>query len=140
VTLTYLDSGVLIAATRNIELSGPAAVAILNDPDRTFSSSEFVRLEILPKAVYYRRTDELELYHAYFAAALRWATPVEDVIVRAIEEAERYGLAGMDALHVASALLTNAEELITTERPTAPIHRVAGLRIVSIHRTALTSR
>jgi predicted nucleic acid-binding protein len=139
-TLTYLDSGVLIAAPRRDDAVGDAAIAILNDPTHTFASSEFVRLEVVPKAVYHQQAAELRLYRAYFAAVLRWATPLEDVVARALEAAERYGLAGMDALHVASAFITGAEELITTERPTAPTHRVSGLTVVSIHRSAFTPR
>lgn len=46
--------------------------------------------------------------------------------------ASRYGLAAMDALHVAAALSVGAEELIATERSTKPMHRVADIRIVSL--------
>jgi len=37
------------------------------------------------------------------------------------EIAGTYGLAAMDALHVAAALQIQADELITTEKPTKPI-------------------
>jgi len=39
---------------------------------------------------------------------------------------------GMDALHVAAALQIQADELITTEKPTKPMHRVREIQIVSI--------
>ena len=38
----------------------------------------------------------------------------------------------MDALHVAAALLDSAEEFITTERPNAPIRRVALCAMVLV--------
>jgi predicted nucleic acid-binding protein len=48
------------------------------------------------------------------------------------EIAGTYGLAAMDALHVAAALEIQADELITTEKPTKPMHRVREIQIVSI--------
>ncbi|CCI22179.1 MULTISPECIES: hypothetical protein [Microcystis] len=48
------------------------------------------------------------------------------------EIAGTYGLAAMDALHVAAALQIQADELITTEKPTKPMHRVREIQIVSI--------
>ncbi|TRU81004.1 MAG: hypothetical protein EWV76_22055 [Microcystis novacekii Mn_MB_F_20050700_S1] len=47
------------------------------------------------------------------------------------EIAGTYGLAAMDALHVAAALQIQADELITTEKPTKPMHRVREIQIVS---------
>jgi predicted nucleic acid-binding protein len=48
------------------------------------------------------------------------------------EIAGTYGLAAMDALHVAAALQIQADEPITTEKPTKPMHRVREIQIVSI--------
>ena len=48
------------------------------------------------------------------------------------EIAGTYGLAAMDALHVAAALEIQADELITTEKQTKPMHRVREIQIVSI--------
>ena len=48
------------------------------------------------------------------------------------EIAGTYGLATMDALHVAAALQIQADELITTEKQTKPMHRVREIQIVSI--------
>jgi predicted nucleic acid-binding protein len=45
------------------------------------------------------------------------------------EIAGTYGLAAMDALHVAAALQIQADELITTEKPTKPMHRVREIQI-----------
>ncbi|MGB6294707.1 MAG: hypothetical protein WBF90_00825 [Rivularia sp. (in: cyanobacteria)] len=43
-----------------------------------------------------------------------------------------YGLAAMDALHIAPALSLDVEEFITTEKPTKPMFRVSGIQIISI--------
>ncbi|NCR40057.1 MAG: type II toxin-antitoxin system VapC family toxin [Microcystis aeruginosa W13-11] len=48
------------------------------------------------------------------------------------EIAGTYGLAAMDALHVAAALQIQADELITTEKQPKPMHRVREIQIVSI--------
>ena len=54
---TYIDSGVLIEAMQGN--SGTAvsfqAQRILLEPDREFTSSIFVKLEVLPKATYYKK-------------------------------------------------------------------------------------
>jgi len=48
------------------------------------------------------------------------------------DEIEQELAARMDALHVAAALQIQADELITTEKPTKPMHRVREIQIVSI--------
>jgi hypothetical protein len=50
----------------------------------------------------------------------------------AISESERHGLAAMDALRAAAALLLGADEFVTTEKPGKPIYRVDGLHVVHI--------
>jgi len=44
-------------------------------------------------------------------------------------EAARCGLAAMDALHVASAFLLKADELITTAKPSKPMYRTALVKV-----------
>src|SRR5439155_1112936 len=79
------------------------AMEVLDDPTRAFASSAFVRLELLPKARYYGRTDEVDFYEAFFAAVSDWAEPLDQLIRDALAEASQTGLAAMDALHVAAA-------------------------------------
>ena len=66
--ITFVDAGVLIAAARGITEVSAQAMAILDDPDRSFASSEFVRLEVLPKALFNRKSDEAEFYFEFFHA------------------------------------------------------------------------
>ncbi len=61
-----------------------------------------------------------------------WAKAEESVIADAFQEACQLSLSAIDALHVAAALSVNAEELITTEKPSKPIHRVTKIKVISI--------
>ncbi|WP_242577711.1 hypothetical protein [Chroococcus sp. FPU101] len=46
--------------------------------------------------------------------------------------ASQYGLGALDALHVASAISVSADELITTEKLSKPIHQVREVQVISI--------
>lgn len=134
---TDVDAGVLIAAGRG---KGPGAVpdlVLLDDPDRVFVSSVFVRLEVLPKAIYHRRQEEAAIDRAFFDRVSAWAMPLDRVVAEAEQEAARSGLNGLDALHVAAAVVLRADELVTTERSGKPIHRATGVRVVSIYPAAV---
>jgi uncharacterized protein (DUF433 family) len=48
---------------------------ILDDPDRTFATSDFVRLEVLPKSIFHRRELESAFYEVFFAEAAILSTP-----------------------------------------------------------------
>lgn len=71
-TITFIDSRVLVAASRGVEDLSDKAISILAFADREFASSAFIKLEVLPKAVYYRQTDEVEFYHTFFDAVTYW--------------------------------------------------------------------
>lgn len=130
---TYLDSSVLIEAQRaSGPLAGPA-LAVLNDPNRRFVTSEFVRLEVLPKPTYFRRAAEITFYNEYFAAATRSVAITRALVGPAQQRAEMFGLGAVDALHVAAAETAHADELITAEKPTSPLLRVTTIRVVSLH-------
>ena len=77
-----------------------------------------------------RRLTEVAFYRAFFETT----TMVDHspVIAAALDIAGQFGLNGMDALHLAAARAMHADELVTTERPTSPIFRATGIRIVSI--------
>lgn len=131
--MTYIDSGVLIAAYRGPgELAGRAR-EVLDDPERTFASSDFVRLEVLPKAVYNRSRNEVSFYEAFFEAVSHWAGPVDRIVETALAEAKAAGLNAMDALHVTAAVAAGASELVTTEKPDKPIHRATSVAVRSVH-------
>ncbi|MGL6341533.1 MAG: type II toxin-antitoxin system VapC family toxin [Waterburya sp.] len=131
-TITFIDSGVLVTASRGVEDLFDKAILILASADRKFASSAFIKLEVLPKAVYYRQTDEIEFYETFFSAVTYWANDTEQVIQDGYNIACEYGLAAMDALHIAAAISVGAEEFITTEKPNKPMYRVTDIKVVSL--------
>jgi predicted nucleic acid-binding protein len=132
-TLTFVDAGVLIAAARGTDLIALRANQALGDPRRSFAASPFLRLEILPKAVFHKRLDEVSFYDVFFAAVERWAKPDAALSDWAQSLASRFGLSALDALHVAAALAVGADEILTTEKPQKPIHRVTELHVRSLY-------
>jgi predicted nucleic acid-binding protein len=129
VTRTFLDAGVLIAAIRGTPEIADRAMDLLNDPERLFVSSDFVKLEVLPKAVYFRQRAEASFYQAYFASVAEMVPVSQTLVSEASEQAQRAGLAAMDALHVAAAKAGEAAEFITVERPGKPLFRVDELTV-----------
>ena len=125
---TFLDSGVLLAAARSLERDRDRALRILEDGDRSFLTSPFVHLELVPKAIFNRRRLEKAFYDEYFSTA-EWFGDLDRIEAAAQIEAAKSGLAAMDALHVAAAHLSGADELITTERPEKPIYRSSLVRV-----------
>ncbi len=130
--LTFIDAGVLIAAARGGSEQSRRALSILDDPNREFISSPFVRLEVLPKAIFSRRTHEAEFYSAFFDSVSIWANNLGTIVEMANQKASEIGLNAMDSLHVAAAISAGAEELITTERSSKPIFKAKDIRVVSI--------
>jgi predicted nucleic acid-binding protein len=131
--ITFIDAGILIAAARGQSEVSARAMAVLDDPDRTFASSEFVRLEVLPKALFNRKSEEAEFYDAFFDAVTHWPSSNDAVVRHAYDIAVALGLSALDALHVAAAVSAGAEGIVTTEKRTKPLHRMKDIRIRSIH-------
>jgi predicted nucleic acid-binding protein len=127
VTRTFLDAGVLIAAIRGTPEIADRALALLNDPERLFISSDFVQLEVLPKAAYFQQAAEASFYRAYFASVTEMVPVSQALVSQASQEALQAGLAAMDALHVAAARAGEAADFVTVERPGKPLCRVEGL-------------
>ena len=105
----------LIAAATGRDALLVKALAVLNAPDREFITSVFVRMEVLPKAVYFRRPDEVAFYETFFASAQ--FVPFSEAL---------------DALHIAAAKASSVEEFITTERSTTALFRVIDITITSL--------
>jgi predicted nucleic acid-binding protein len=130
---TFVDTSVLIAAFRGQDAIARKAWEVLDDPEREFASSAFVKLETLPKAIYYQHTDEAAFYQAFFDQVRYWAENLPDLTLAAYQEACRCGLSAVDALHVAAAATLGADELVTTEKRASPLHRTKSVQVVSIH-------
>lgn len=131
-TITYIDSGVLVAASRGVDELSEHAISTLASPERELASSSFIKLEVLSKANYSRQTEEIEFYKTFFSAVKYWADDLEKVIKDSYTISCQYGLAAMDALHLASAISVGAEEFITTENPTKPMYRITEIKVISL--------
>lgn len=131
--ITFIDTGVLIAAAKGQDEVAKRAMEILDDPERIFASSDFVRLEVLPKPLYFKWEDESEFYKVFFDEVGVWANLTDELVGNAFNEAEVWGLSAVDALHVAGAASVGAHELVTTEKPQKPLGKVKSVPIRSIH-------
>lgn len=129
---TFIDASLLIAAARGKLDISDRALAMLDDPERSFVTSDFVRLEVLPKAVFHRQNAEVHFYRAFFARATRTVKASSSLVAQAQQEAEQTGLSAVDALHVAPAKRAKCAELITAEKSDKPLFRVEGLSIKTI--------
>jgi predicted nucleic acid-binding protein len=130
---TFIDAGVLIVAARGEDEIAERALEILKDPNREFASSVFLKLEVVPKATYNKRNDEVEFYEEFFGAVTYWANDIERIIQDAYQESCQSGLGAMDALHVMAAVAVGATEFITNEKPEKSIHRTNSIRVISIY-------
>jgi predicted nucleic acid-binding protein len=123
--LTFVDASVLIYAASKPTAATLArrlkALQVLGDPERHFLASEFLRLEVLPIPIYYKRSREKSFYERFFQAASLWADG-ERLIQPAFRIATQFALGAMDALHVAAAAEYGAE-LVSAEKPSKPIYR-----------------
>jgi predicted nucleic acid-binding protein len=126
---TFLDSGVLIAGARSVSPDRERALQLLEEPNRAFLTSPFVYLEVLPKAIYFKKRLERSFYDRYFQNAA-WLREVDKIEAVAQMEAAKAGLGAMDALHLAAAHLSHADEFITTEKPNKSIHRSTLVKVV----------
>ena len=131
-TKSFLGAGVLIAAVRGNEAQIRTAVAVLRDPSRIFVASAFLRLELLPKALFFREQVEAGFCEDFFARATIWADPIQQVVEATEQIATQHGLNVLEALLVAAAIILGADELVTTEGVHKPIHRGHEVRIISI--------
>ena len=130
---TFLDSGILIAASRGDLAASEKSMRVLEDPGRRFLTSVFVRLEVFPKVARHEFPLQRAFLNEFFAdRSLEGASDLDAVINLAVSEAERHGLSAMDALHVAAALLLKADQLITTEKPGKPIYRAEGVQVMYV--------
>ena len=120
--LTYLDSNVLVqAATGNNQAIQRRALAIITDPNRQFASSLFSRMEVIPLAIHFGRTNERLFYEKFFQRVQLWIDPF-DIYNDAYLLACQHALGAMDTLHIAAAAFAKAE-FISAEKPTKPLYR-----------------
>ena len=132
-TRTFCDAGVLIAAARSVGPDRLRALQLLEEPERVFLTSPFIHLEVVPKTIFYKKRLEQSFYDRYFNNAV-WFRQLDKIEAAAQTEAAKAGLSAMDALHVAAAHLSRADEFVTTEKPDKAIHRSSLVKVVYLFR------
>jgi len=133
VRVTFVDAGLLIAVAQGKDDVYEEALAVLDNPEREFVSSVYVKLEVLPNAVYMELDDQVEVYQEFFDNVYRWVLSSPELSDRALELARAHGLGALDALHAAAAEV-EAAELVTTEKTTKPMFRVTSIEVTSIRK------
>ncbi len=122
---TFPDAGVYIATWRGPEPEQSNAKRLFRDPSRVLIASSAIRLELARN----RNNSPAEIAHfeVLFELVQVWV-PLDDALAfRARELRTAYDLASLDALHVAAAEAGVAGQLVTTEKPNKPLHRVASI-------------
>ena len=103
-TKTFLDANVLMAAYQGEDDLCKKAMRILEDAEREFIVSDYLRLEVLPKPTFYRLTEEVEFMQAFLDIASIQVISNPAITNQAIRLACRYDLHPLDALHAGTAL------------------------------------
>jgi len=125
--LTYLDSGVLIAAAKAKDKWHVPAMKLLDDETRQFVSSPFLRIETLHITAYNRYEDQRAFYEYFFQQAGCRFEDAGAAVAKAESLTMQFGVVGLDAMHIASALLSQATEFVTTELTDMPFYRMGSL-------------
>jgi predicted nucleic acid-binding protein len=105
---------------------------IIDDESREFFTSQMVRLELLPKPRFEKRSAEVAFYENHFRDCSFTEPLSKELGVEAEKLATRYGLAGPDSLQLAAALRHSVAEFYTSERPGKPMFRVKELKVISL--------
>ena len=133
---TYIDAGVLIAALRGERAAAAIALSFLYDPLREYVTSDYVKIELLPKCIFHKNEDEQQFYEEFFRTNAIHVPSSDELLALAIDEGGKTGISGMDAIHVACALVAQAQEIITTEKTKKLMHRADGrngIKVISIN-------
>jgi len=132
-TLTYVDSSVLISVATERGPLVVEATKILDDPDRTFASSAYVKMEVYPAARRNRRRNEIAVYDRFFREAVfPGPRSYERAAELAVEIMSGHSVSPLDALHIATALQMGARELVTLEKPGRGICKTGLIDVISL--------
>ena len=131
--LTYLDANVLIAAFQGHSDIAFRALEVLDDSERQFVVSDYLRLEVLPKPTFLKRHEEVQFMQTFLEEAVEDVPSSQEMTGLAVSLASRYDMTPIDALHVGAAVTADADEIITIEKATKPMCRVQEIKVVSLH-------
>lgn len=131
-TLTYFDTGVVIAAfsSKNPALSD-LALELISERGRMYVVSGMLRLELLPGALYVGDKRQVASLQGFFDDAAVYVPTDDSLIDEAIIEAAKVnGIGAADVMHIAAAKAAGATEFYTTENSTKPLYSVRGIDVI----------
>jgi len=128
---TFVDANVLLTAFQGKDL-WQKAMEVLDDPEREFIVSDFLKLEVIPKPVFHRREEEVQFMGEFFESASLFIEASPSITLQAIDLACKYNLSAFDAMHAGTAIHANADELITLEKPTKPLCQITEVKVTSL--------
>jgi hypothetical protein len=105
---------------------------MINDKQRSFVYSPFITLETLSLAVHYGKKVKEQFYRQYINQCVLVSDNLSAIIQEAQRQAEKYGIASIDACHIAAAVVVSADEFCTFEKPTKPMFRTQEIKVVSL--------
>ena len=83
---TYIDTGVLIQAISGKKELSEIAMAFLYDPLREYITSDYVKIELLPKCTFHKNNEERQFYEEFFQNCATRVPSSDDLLALAIEE------------------------------------------------------
>ena len=122
----FIDTSILILASKAIESEvRDKAIAEL-DRDVTFLSSRIVRLETIPQPTLNNRPEQVGFLEDFFAGSEM--IECTDVIQRLalLEACKSPGQTAADALHIACAIAGAATEIVCAEKSTSTMPQYKG--------------
>jgi predicted nucleic acid-binding protein len=131
-TKTFVDANVLIAAWRGNADLLKKSMEIIDDPDREFIVSDYLKLEVMPKPTFFKNNDEIQFMQTFIDNASWQVNATPSITSQAIALACRYGLSAMDALHAETAIEAKADVFFTIEKPTRPLSRIQEIKVISL--------
>jgi hypothetical protein len=130
--ITYLDANCLIAVADAEDQRAEKVFELLDDPQRVFVYSSFTVLETLSLAIHYKNRVREQFFRFYINRCAHFSNNLPAIMDEARRQAERYGIVGIDACHIAAAIVGLANEFYTFEKPTKPMFRTKDVKVISL--------
>jgi predicted nucleic acid-binding protein len=129
---TYLDTNCLIALADLEPGRHHKVLALLQDEKRAFIYSQFLTLETLSLALHYRKPNRARIFRRYLNLCQYRSNTLAEIMNEAERQSATYGIVGLDACHIAAAIVGLAREFYTFEKPTKPMFRSKEIKVISL--------
>ena len=83
----------------------------LNDPLREYITSDYAKIELLPRCTFHKNHDEKRFHEEFFESSVTHVPSSNELLELAIDEGGRTGISGIDAIHVACAVVAQERNL-----------------------------